>query len=310
VVLAGKKILIADADGELLEKLKKVFSQEDCKIFTCLDGSHASMLAREELFDAMVIELKLPSVSGLQVAATARSSKKNAKSHIFVCGAAFDADTVSRAKTLGIAEMVVKPFEPTNILHKLKSKFDMSDEGPKTYDVRIINGFLSSVLEVVTFYLETNPNLGKPFVKKGGKTTGYVSGLIGLSGNGVVGSTSLTFERPLLQALAKKVFMNPDIQLSDEIAGDLAGELCNQVCGKVKINFGKLGVKLNIGLPEVVIGEGHMIVHKANSAILSVPVQHSGSQCIAEFCMVTGVQQQIDESKAETAAEGVIMFDD
>lgn len=309
MTLAGKKILVVDDDDEIVGMLRQSLLDEGCKVVTAQNGTQAASLIRSEKFDGMLLDIKLPGMSGLQVAAVSKSSDKNAKMPIIIISGALDADVIAKAKNLGIVDLVVKPFSTDAVHQKLETKFESDQKDPKTYDVRVINCFLSAVQEILQFYLETPPALGKPVIKIGTKCKGYVSGVIGLSGDGIVGSSSITFERALLHVLAKKVFMDPEITLTEEICGDLAGELCNQICGKVKVNFAKLGIRINIGLPEVVIGEHHVLVHKTNNPIISIPVQHSGSTCVAEFNMVTNIDKKIDESKAEESAKGVVIFD-
>ncbi len=72
-----------------------------------------------------------------------------------------------------------------------------------------------------------------------------------------MGSMSLSFDMPSINHMAKKVFGQDDIKIDPAGVADLAGELCNQVLGRTKANFLMLGLKMQIGLPEVVVGEKH-----------------------------------------------------
>jgi CheY-specific phosphatase CheX len=88
------------------------------------------------------------------------------------------------------------------------------------------------------------------------------------------------------------------------------GEMCNQVCGRLKVAFGELGIKSNIGLPEVVMGENHVVVHKVQSPVLCVPLKIAGSALEVELCLIPRSSSfAVDESKAETAVSGVLLFE-
>jgi CheY-specific phosphatase CheX len=100
------------------------------------------------------------------------------------------------------------------------------------------------------------------------------------------------------------------VQLDKEMIADLMGEMCNQVCGRLKVAFGELGIKSNIGLPEVVMGENHVVVHKVQSPVLCVPLKIAGSALEVELCLIPRSSSfAVDESKAETAVSGVLLFE-
>ncbi len=306
VGLSGKKILVVDDSEEVRDLLRVVLIREGCKITVSEDGAHAVQLLRDEVFDAVFLDISLPNIDGLQVASITRDGTINSKTPILFISGIVDVDAIEKLKTIKFMEVFVKPFEIDVILKKLAEKISSAEAlHVKSYDARIIKGFLSAVQDVLRFYLENPPSFGSPIVKTSAKSQGFASIVIGLSGVGIVGSTSLTFERQLLHALAKKVFSDTEIQLSDELAGNLAGELGNQVCEEVKVNFAKLGLKVLVGLPEVVLGESHSLIHKASAQVISVPIQHSGSFCVAEFCIVTGER---DESTVGSDAQDVIVF--
>ncbi len=61
------KILLAEDDFDLVQALSRALSARGFAVFSCGDGAEALALARRQRFDAMVLDLGLPSLNGLQV---------------------------------------------------------------------------------------------------------------------------------------------------------------------------------------------------------------------------------------------------
>jgi DNA-binding response OmpR family regulator len=61
------KILLAEDDFDLVQALSRALSARGFAVFSCGDGAEALALARRQRFDAMVLDLGLPTLDGLQV---------------------------------------------------------------------------------------------------------------------------------------------------------------------------------------------------------------------------------------------------
>jgi chemotaxis protein CheX len=305
---AGRVVMVADDDVDGRKALVDELKKREFKVLEVSDGMQAAAIARQEKLDGIVVNIKLPSMSGLQVASTARSLDLNRHAAIVLIAKDIEKDHVTRAAQIGITDLLLKPVVPDEVISKMLAHFKADNSG-KTYDTRIINAFVASVNEVLEFYFGEKPKLGKPTLKKEEKAQGYVSGLIGISGKAVQGSMSITSPAEFILELAGKIFAGQPVERNDQLMADLAGELCNQVVGKVKIALAKLGIKIQIGLPEVVIGKDHVVIHRARNPVITIPIKVGTSQTVVEFCFAPGVDEGIDESKAEASAEGVMLFD-
>ncbi len=133
------------------------------------------------------------------------------------------------------------------------------------------------------------PKVGLPEAKKEQRPADYSSAVMAFSGQGSFGSMSISFEKDFLPVLAEKVFMGATVDLNEEMMKDLTGEMCNQVLGKVKQRFQKLGLDMQIGLPEMFIGYGHEITHLSSNPVVAIPISVSGYTCTVEFSMEEGV---------------------
>ena len=69
------KILCADPDTELTNHLTTYFAQHDIQILSATDGQQALSMIRNQVFDAMILELDLPKISGFEILAEIRAKK-------------------------------------------------------------------------------------------------------------------------------------------------------------------------------------------------------------------------------------------
>ena len=307
--MAALSALIVDDDRTILTMLTKTFEDAGFTVRAAEDGGRAAALIRSEEFDVVVLDINLPAMNGLQVASIARSGKVNRKAEIFVISGRLDADAVKRAAEIGVANILSKPFDAKALVEKAKAKVQKAGTQLK-YDVQIINCFVGAAAEVLTFYLGSAPQIGRPTVRPpGGSPGGEVTGLIAFSGQTYIGSLAFNLGVDFVKRLAAKVFDGGEVVLDDALMGDLTGEMCNQLLGKVKLNFGKLGIPMRIGLPEVVLGKGHRILHKVHNPVLSLPLTLDGLSSHLEFCMDQSVTKEVDAKPEAPAVTGALIFE-
>lgn len=303
-------ILLVDSTQDTLTSLSDALQTMDMKVRTSSDGSHAAGLLRTEKFDAIILDTKLPNMNGLQVASIARSSELNRKALLWIISANIDDAARERAQKIGVHEVRSKPVNPGEVAEQIKKRLETIHR-PLKYDVKVINAFVKAATDVFEYYFQKKPEMGKPNVRdfKATRPNAYVTGLISLQGSGFVGSMGLSVDAAFVRSLAEKIFQGQEVKLDNELIADITGEMCNQVLGKVKFNFSELGVKITIGLPEVIIGENHMVIHKVKNPVLVLPIRIDKLGCEMEFCL-DQTDIQVDESKAETApAESVMLWD-
>lgn len=302
-----KNVLLAILDAELHENLKNRFAASGYQVFSTSDGGHASHLARNESFACIVAEMKLKGMSGQQMLSIARANRNNAKTLLFLIGPGNDDGGAKLAAQIGNVKYLAKPVDTQALVKTALETINVAAK-PRSYDVRILNCFLDATMEVFEFYFSVKPEMGKPTIKADRKATGYASGLIGFTGNGFQGSLSITAKKALTNALVHKMLPEVPSTIDDMMIADLIGELANQICGKVKINLSKIGVKVMIGLPKVVLGENHSIIHQVHNPVVSLPIKIVNDECSVEFCMGDGAEQEINEEEGAAAPSSVSFF--
>lgn len=304
----GKTALVIDDDHDIADLLSDFLTQLGFQVTKCHDGMQARQWVTTKSFDLMFVDIKIPSLNGLQVVAIARTVKHNRNTKIYVISGFLTENTKITAQSLKIKHIIEKPVDLTDLAQKISA--DFQEKAKTAYDVRVINAFLDAASEIYTFYFQETPQRGKITTHQQGQPEkGFCTGLIALMGNGFVGSMGLSLTAPFIKKLAETLFQGMDVKYDNEFIADLTGEMCNQILGKVKINFAQMGISVRIGLPEVIIGKNHIIHHKVGNPVICIPIG-KGSE-IFEIQFVLSQQNMTfeDAKTSDIPAASVLMFD-
>lgn len=150
-------------------------------------------------------------------------------------------------------------------------------------NVEFINPFISSLKNVLLTMAQTELKPGKPQKKRDSKAQGDVSGLIGMVGNDLKGSLSITFDESLAIELMYKMVGEKPTSLDDEVQ-DMVGEVVNMVCGGAKNILAEKGHDFGMATPIVVSGRNHTINHQVDGPKLIMPFVSTAGKAYLEIC--------------------------
>lgn len=311
------RILIVDDEREVLTVLSEVFQSEGWKVFVAGDGSHALRIMNSEKFDAILTDLSMPRMGGLEFLGHAKSNHLNKKAKFFIISGALDSENLKRITGIGVASVILKPFEPATVLKKIKEKCitttPQANKITVSYDASIIRAVTAAMQEIAKFYLGDGLEVGKPYIKSGSAARGYFSALIPLNQGQSMGSVAFSCNMNFLKRLAASIFGENEQPLTEDLIRDLAGEMCNQISGKIKINLAKIDYYLNIGLPQVIVGENHMISHPGKSPVIVIPMTSNECAFTLEFTMNGRLTKgkpegSLEEEAAPELGDGALFF--
>ena len=117
-----KSILICDDEEGIRESLKLILEKEFDLSFSA-NGNEAIELLKKRPFDAVIMDIKMPKIDGIETMRKLREIRPNLK--ILVTSGYKSVETAQEAVSAGASNYIVKPFERTEILdavHKLTSK--------------------------------------------------------------------------------------------------------------------------------------------------------------------------------------------
>lgn len=115
-----KTILIVDDEATVANTVRMILERAGYKTFVTHDGESAARLIREVSPDAVLLDVILPRMDGVEVAIQACRTAPNCKVMLF-SGRPDAADLLLKAKARGYAfEILPKPTPPQELLEKLR----------------------------------------------------------------------------------------------------------------------------------------------------------------------------------------------
>lgn len=113
------RILIVEDDLKILSFIEKGFRQAGYAVDTASDGEDGLSLARQGLYDAIVADLMLPKLDGLEMIERLRALKINTP--VLILSARGSVDDRIRGLQAGGDDYMVKPFSFSELLVRIQT---------------------------------------------------------------------------------------------------------------------------------------------------------------------------------------------
>lgn len=121
-----KSVLIADDDQIFRQLVSKYLGQHGFDVKVASDGMQASMMAIRHSPDAIILDIRMPAGSGLEVMKRLRGSQKSANIPVLAVSADTDGNLPYEAKLLGAAGFMTKPVQLEELYNKLCKILDIT----------------------------------------------------------------------------------------------------------------------------------------------------------------------------------------
>ena len=283
--LSRKRVLILnDDESPLFGDCSRSLRDAGAEVFTALKPPAGLWYVEGEPLDGVVVFLNRQRPGAFQFVHGVRRSKLNNQAPVSIVATELDADSIKRLASLRVSNIILAPGGPDEVVERVSRTLKPAQKGG-SYDVRVINSFLAGARDVLDHYLGPPLDAGKPSLKRGTRAAGFVSGLIAFTVGGQFGSIAVSFDRALIERLAVKMLGEDPSGCDNEGYADLAGEMCNQILGKAQTNLENLGASVQMGLPEVAVGDDHAVQHKVNDPVVALPFVSASARCMVEFAM-------------------------
>ena len=114
------KVLIIDDELDIREIASLSLTRTgDMQVITAGSGSEGVRMAREQLPDALLLDLMMPAMDGRATLAALRREESTARIPVVVMSAC--SDDTGDLKPLGAAGVIPKPFDPLTLPARLRS---------------------------------------------------------------------------------------------------------------------------------------------------------------------------------------------
>ncbi len=108
-----RKLLVIDDDRTVLRLTEKAFAATDLQILAASDGEKGLDLIRQEKPDVLLLDIRLPGISGLDLALQIRQI--DSKLPVIFITASDESDVAIEAMKLGAYDYLLKPLDMTNV---------------------------------------------------------------------------------------------------------------------------------------------------------------------------------------------------
>jgi DNA-binding response OmpR family regulator len=116
-----KKLLVVDDEKDMIELVRYKFEKEGYSVLTADSGERALEITAKEQPNAIVLDIMMPGLDGLDVLRSLRSDARTASLPVILLTAkGEEADRIVGLE-LGADDYVVKPFSPRELLARVKA---------------------------------------------------------------------------------------------------------------------------------------------------------------------------------------------
>lgn len=114
------KLLVVDDSLTFREALVKVLHQAGCEVTTAASGEHAMLLSSVEHFDGILLDVVMPSLSGIETCRLLRARSATAKVPILLMTSSEEELSLAEASSAGASEIVLKPADLSVLSEKVQ----------------------------------------------------------------------------------------------------------------------------------------------------------------------------------------------
>jgi DNA-binding response OmpR family regulator len=110
-------ILMADDDPDFSDSTRNLLARRGYNVLVARTGEQALSAALADGIDILVLDLRLPVLSGLEVYLELKRRGRSLPTIIVTGYAAEEAETIDKLRTLSVTGFLVKPFAPQDLLN-------------------------------------------------------------------------------------------------------------------------------------------------------------------------------------------------
>jgi CheY-like chemotaxis protein len=115
----AKTLLLADDSVTIQRVIELTFAQEDVRVVSVSDGRRAMEWLETERPDIVLVDVEVPDADGYAVATYVKQSPRLKQVPVLLLAGAFEPVDEARARTIGCEGVLVKPFEPQQLVSRV-----------------------------------------------------------------------------------------------------------------------------------------------------------------------------------------------
>jgi DNA-binding response OmpR family regulator len=112
-------VLVVDDDPVIQKLLQVNFELEGYKVITASDGVEGLARARADRPDAIILDIMMPRMNGLEVARALKADASTEGIPVLLLSAKAQASDVAVGIEIGADDYITKPFDPAELLERV-----------------------------------------------------------------------------------------------------------------------------------------------------------------------------------------------
>ena len=140
------KILICDDEENIRNVMKRFLSLDGIDSDTAENGLSAERLLRENAYDAVLVDLRMPGVDGLSLIRWMKT--EGFRMPVVMISAHGEISDAVTALKEGAADYIVKPFDPEEVVIKIRSLVEAMNMRSAIEGDRRESGFIGESAEM------------------------------------------------------------------------------------------------------------------------------------------------------------------
>jgi len=111
-------VLVVDDEKVVCKNCEKILKEEGFSVTTALSGEECLKLIDERKYDAVILDLKIPDISGMEILRVIKEKRPGIK--VIIISGYSSLENAVGAMKLGADDFIAKPFDPDTLSHSIK----------------------------------------------------------------------------------------------------------------------------------------------------------------------------------------------
>ena len=116
----AKKILFIEDEVDIVTLMQARLVSQGYQMLSAFDGEEGLKMVQEEKPDLILLDKIMPKMDGLEVCQRLKSDPKTKDIPIIIVSASGGKDLPERCQAARADDLIIKPFEPEELLSKIK----------------------------------------------------------------------------------------------------------------------------------------------------------------------------------------------
>ena len=117
------RVLVVEDNADIVDIIQRRLQLDGMEPVVCTRGTEAKTLLGQQRFDAVVLDIMMPDISGFEVLEHVRATPALEDLPVVMLSAKASPQDRERAKDMGADAYIVKPFGPHDLVRTLRGCF-------------------------------------------------------------------------------------------------------------------------------------------------------------------------------------------